>query len=121
MMNKDTVIKVETALGESEESEIDDGIGQGGVESGILSAKSLDGGVNLYFDDHKGNIFYGKTEIKCLLWQDDVLKANATLKDAQDANRRMEAVLDSKGLSFNKKKSVAMIISDKQFREKIQN
>ena len=119
MMNKETIIKVETALGETEEADIDDGIGQGGVESGILSAKSLDGGVTQYFSDHKGNVFYGKIEIKCLLWQDDVMKVNGSVKDAQDSNKRMEAVLSSKMLSFNEKKSVAIVIGSKKSRDKI--
>ena len=119
MMNKETIIKVETALGETEEADIDDGIGQGGVESGILSAKSLDGGVTQYFSDHTGNVFYGKIEIKCLLWQDDVMKVNGSVKDAQDSNKRMEAVLSSKMLSFNEKKSVAIVIGSKKSRDKI--
>ena len=54
-LNKDTVIKVKTAIGETDETEIDDGIAQGGVESGILSSLSLDRGVS----DHTGNVQHG--------------------------------------------------------------
>ena len=116
-LNKDTIIKVKTALGETEEAEIDDGIAQGGVESGILSAVSLDRGVSHYFNDHTGDVFYGSIAIKSLLWQDDVLKANSTLEDAQDSNKRMEAVLGSKMLDFNLDKSVFIVIGNKTFKD----
>lgn len=95
-LNSNTIIKVKTALGETGEKEVEDGIAQGGVESGILSALSLDNGVSQYFHDHTGDVYYVNVAIKGLLWQDDVLKANSSLEDAQDSNRRMEAVLASK-------------------------
>ena len=68
------VIKVKTALGEMEEAEVDDGIAQGGVDDGILSALSRYRGFSYYFNDHSGNVYYSKVAIKGLLWQDDVLK-----------------------------------------------
>ena len=120
-VNKNTIIKVRTAIGETEEACLDPGLGQGGVESGILSAKSLDKGVDDYFSDCTSNVSYGRVIIKSLLWQDDILKANASIKDAQECNIRMEAVVNSKMLEFNKKKSVFLVVGNKKFQEKIDN
>ena len=52
-LNKNTVIKVRTALGDTEEEELEPCLGQGGVESGILSAGSLDQGLQRFFQDLK--------------------------------------------------------------------
>ena len=119
-LNKDAIIKVKTSLGETKEAEIDPGLGQGGAESGILSAVSLDGGVQDYFRD-SNHVYYDNIPIKALLWQDDVLKVNNTLKEAQECNLRMEAVLASKNLSFNLDKSVFLVAGNKRFKEKVSN
>ena len=118
-MNKNTIIKVRTAVGETEEEEIDAGLGQGGPESAILSALSLDKGVQQYFADSP-NMYYGNIPIKSTLWQDDILKASANLTEAQDCNYRMEAVLDSKYLKFNLLKSVFIVFGDNKFKSKIE-
>ena len=118
-LNKDTIIKVRTAVGESAEEEIDPGLGQGGAESGILSACSLDGGVKDYFKDSE-DVHYGETALKPLLWQDDVIKINHTVKEAQECNRRMEAVLASKNLNFNQDKSVFIVVGKEKYRKRIE-
>ena len=100
-LNKDTIIKVKTAIGETKEVEVGAGLGQGGVESAVLSALSLSKGVQLYFSDSTCDMHYGNVPLKAIMWQDDLMKPLYTLKEAQDCNWRMEAVLDSKLLSFN--------------------
>ena len=119
-MNKETIIKVRTAIGETEEAEVEDSLGQGGVESGILSALSLSNGVFQFFEDCVNDMFYGNVTIKAIMWQDDVMMPSASLLDAQECNWRMEAVLSSKNLSFNLLKSVFLVIGNKSFRESIE-
>ena len=93
-LNKDTIIRVKTAVGETREVEVGAGLGQGGVESGVLSALSLSMGVQLYFTDCTSDMYYGNVPIKSVMWQDDLMKPLNSLKEAQDCNWRMEVVMD---------------------------
>ena len=46
------------------------------------------------------------------------MKANRTLDDADDCNKRMDTVLASKGLDINMDKSVFIAVGNKQFKSK---
>ena len=50
-LNKTRRIRVVTAVGESEEREVSEGLGQGGLDSGILSSGSIGGGLACFFDE----------------------------------------------------------------------
>ena len=50
-LNKSTVISVNTPLGETSETDTGEGLGQGTVEGAVLSANSLDKGIQEFFHD----------------------------------------------------------------------
>ena len=67
-MNKDTVNKVRTALGETEEKETGEGLGQRTIEGALLSAASLDKGVEEYFGESTAEVSYGQVKMGPLLF-----------------------------------------------------
>ena len=68
-MNKETTIKVKTPVGTSEEASVGAGLGQGTMESAVLSAVSLDKGVNDAFEDSENEMHYGEVRLQPLLFQ----------------------------------------------------
>ena len=48
-MNKDTKIKVRTAVGDSKWEETDEGLAQGSMEAAIVSTNSISNGVTDFF------------------------------------------------------------------------
>ena len=50
-MNENIRISVKTSVGESEQSDTGENVGQGTVDGAIISANSIDGGVTEMFDD----------------------------------------------------------------------
>ena len=55
--------------------------------------------------------------LKPLLFQDDVGCPASDLENAQDNNKRMEKVIESKPLDFNLDKSVFLVIGNKNSRK----
>ena len=118
LMNKDTIIKVKIPLGDTEEAEVGEILGQGTIEGAPLSAASLDKGATDFFEDHN-EINYGAVNIKPLLFQDDVMSMSLSLENAQLTNYRMEAILETKLLDFNLGKYVFIVLGDKKFKKTI--
>ena len=118
-MNKDTVIKVNTPLGDTEERSTGPGLGQGTVEGAVLSSNNLDGGVQEKFVD-SNDIHYGNIQLKPLLFQDDVASPSSDLENAQENNERMKDVVESKLLDFNLEKSVFLVIGNNKFKKEVQ-
>ena len=54
-----------------------------------------------------------------MLYQDDVLKANADRDTAQEANNKMEKVIESKLLTLNLEKSCYIVMGEKKARERL--
>ena len=74
-LNEKCVIRVKTPVGETCEEVRDEGLGQGGIESGILSAASIGQGVAQFFQDSVHEILYGNVRMKPLILQDGVTRA----------------------------------------------
>ena len=66
LMNKDTIIKVKTGVGMSEEAETGENIGQGTGEGAIISAASIADGVDSVFRHSPYELIYGKEELNPL-------------------------------------------------------
>ena len=58
-MNKDTIIKVRTTVGDTDEQETGENIGQGTLEGAVLSAASLDYTVDRFFSNNNHELSYG--------------------------------------------------------------
>ena len=117
-MNKESIIKVKTPLGYSEEAETKAHLGQGTVEGAVLSANSIDKGVDEYLGD-ENDINYGNLVVKSLIFQDDIASASKTIEAAQSKNNKIEAMLETKLLDLNSLKSVVLVTGTKQFKSDI--
>ena len=120
-MNKDTVIKVKTAVGDSEEKETGENIGQGTLEGANISAANIDYTVNQYFKNSKDEISYGVERLQPLLFQDDISRISTSIEAAQAGNDKMESVMESKLLDFNHDKSVIIVMGSKKRKSDIEN
>ena len=139
-LNKNTKIKVRTPVGDSEWAEIGPALGQGGIESAVISSVSLDNGFKDYFPERENNedrqtpesendlvkekvdeIKYGNVVMNPLLWQDDILAASKTPKDAQINHNKIERLITDKQLEINLKKTVVMVAGAKKARVKMHN
>ena len=67
-MNKDTIIRVKTAVGETDEKETGENIGQGTLEGAYLSAPNIDYSVNKFFMESEDELSYGSIKIQPLLF-----------------------------------------------------
>ena len=89
-MNKNTKIRVQTAVGVSAEVETGETVGQGTLEGAMISSVSLDNGINDFFLDSEEEVHYGNLRLQPLLYQDDVVRVASSLPSIQHGNDRME-------------------------------
>ena len=120
-MNKDTIIRVKTAVGETNEIETGENIGQGTLEGANISAANIDYTVNLFFKHSQDDLSYREGKLQPLLFQDDISRLSTSVKGAQEGNNKMEAVMESKLLDFNLDKSCVIIMGPKEKKELIES
>ena len=105
-LNKETNIKVKTGVGISEEQQTGEGVGQGSLDSAILSSEVYE-------------VSYGEINIQPLLYQDDIFRLCLDPFSAQVGNEFMDNVMETKLLDFNIDKSCYIVIGDKEAKAKI--
>lgn len=132
-MNQNIRISVKTPVGDTEFEDTDEGVGQGTVEGTIISSTSIDKGVSESFEDELEKDLVEEKDDKELhriisslleffhpiIFQDDVNKLSTNVMSAQNANRKMEHVIESKLLSFNADKSCVLILGEEKARKKL--
>ena len=118
-MNKNTRICVQTPVGNTEECDTGEGVGQGTLEGALVSAVSLDTGVNDFFSGSEYELSYAELVIQPLLYQDDVARLSTDLESVQMGNTRMEALEETKLLDYNLKNSCFVVIGNKKTRQDI--
>ena len=59
-------------MGKSDECDTGETVGQGTLEGAVISAVSLDKGVEEYFGDSEDEIRYAGLRLQPLLFQDDI-------------------------------------------------
>ena len=55
--------------------EVDEGLSQGTLESGVLSSASTDRGLFTFFHDSPYEIFYDEVRLQGIGYQDDIFRA----------------------------------------------
>ena len=118
-MNENTRIRVQTPVGLSDEKYVGESVGQGTVDGAVISAVSLDNGVEDFFKHSEHEVNYGGIVLRPLLYQDNVARLAPDLKAAQEGNDRMDAVAATKLLDFHTDKSSFLIFGKKKRRQKI--
>ena len=89
-MNKNTRITVQTPVGQTEETDTGETVGQGTLEGAIISAISLDKGVDDYFSGSEYEVDYAGLRLQPLLFQDDVSRLADNPSSLQAGNDKME-------------------------------
>lgn len=118
-MNKETRIKVRTAVGVSKEENTGEGVGQGTLDGAIISACSIDYSVNEFFSRSCYEISYGGLNLQPLLYQDDIFRMSSDHFSAQIGNELIHSVMETKLLDFNLDKSCYLIIGAKDAQKQI--
>ena len=117
-LNKDTKIRVRTPVGYSEYCDVEELLGQGTSESGIISSASLSGGVSDYFSDSASEVKYDTLVLAPCLYQDDIARMANNLEAVREGNNRLEAMAESKLLDYHDSKSGMIIIGSRKFQRK---
>ena len=118
-MNKDTKIRVRTAVGETEEKETGENIGQGTLEGANISAANIDYTVNMFFKTSIDELSYGGEQLQPLLFQDDIGRLTTSVWGAQSGNNKMESVMETKLLDFNLDKSCVIVMGSRMKKAEI--
>ena len=116
MMNKNTIIRVKTGVGMTEEQETGENIGQGTGEGAIISAANIADGVANAFRHSPNEISYGEEDLKPLLFQDDISRMCESVEAAQCGNELVTHVMESKLLDFNIDKSCYMVVGNPKWK-----
>ena len=111
-MNEKRVIKIITPVGESEEDEVKEGVGQGNLESAIISSSSLGKGVEEYFSSSQWESSYGRVRLQPATFQDDISRMVSSLQAARAGKSFLSSLMEGKLLSFNTEKSVILVTGD---------
>ena len=119
MMNKNTIINVNTGVDVIKEAETGENIGQGTGEGAIISAASIDDGISRAFKHSTHEISYGEEMLKPLLFQDDISRMCDNPASAQHGNELVNHVMESKLLDLNQDKSVYIVVGNKEARQKM--
>ena len=119
MMNKNTIIKVNTGVGMTSEEETGENIGQGTGEGAILSAASISDGVEKAFKNSTQELSYGEEQLNPLLFQDDISRVSDSVEAAQHGNDLVSHVMESKLLDFNLDKSCYLVIGKEKEKEEL--
>ena len=122
-MNRNSRISVQTPVGLSEKCDTGETVGQGTLEGAVISAVSLDKGIEEFFEGSEYEVVYAGLRLQPLLFQDDVSRLAYTPNDLQAGNDMLECMAESKLLDFNLTKSGYMQIgkkrSDSSYQEQL--
>ena len=99
MMNKKRKITVVTPVGESKEEEVNEGLGQGGLDSAILSASSVSKGLEDFFHDSVYESWYRELMLLPMSYQDDIMRMSSSPEDTRAGIAKFEALAETKLLN----------------------
>ena len=118
-LNKNTRISVLTPVGVSEECDTGETVGQGTLEGAVISAVSLDKGVEDYFGGSEDEVCYAGLRLQPLLFQDDISRLANDPASLQAGNDRLEVMAETKLLDLNLEKSGYMIVGKNKASQQI--
>ena len=120
-MNKDTRVKVRTAVGDGKFEETDEGLAQGSMEAAIASTNSISNGVTDFFSESEYEVSYGPVKMDPAQFLDDISRLALDPVSAQMGNDRLENIAETKLLNYNLLKTCIIILGNKKAREKLRN
>ena len=108
-------------MGESNEADTGENMGQSPVEGAVISAASIDYTVGKYFPGNESEISYGNLNLRPLIFQDDIARISTSVIDAQVGNIKLSSCMESKLLDFNVEKCGFMVFGSKRSKRIIEN
>ena len=105
LLNKNTTIRVKTANGYTEWSNVGEILGQGSGSGALASAANLDRGVELYFGGSKDEAMYGGIRMQPLVFMDDLARVTTSRNSAQVGNIKLDCLMNSKQLALHPDKT----------------
>ena len=113
-LNKDRRIKVRTAVGDSDEVEISESLGQGTSEGAIVSTNNVSNGIKDFLSNSEYEVSYGPLVLHPIQLLDDVSRFSYDPTSAQMGNDKIEALAETKLLNYNLQKTVVIIMGKKR-------
>ena len=121
-LNDDTRIRVKTGAGVSSYTSAGAVVGQGTIGGALVSQAVLDEGVSAEFTPgDKNETNYGDVKMGPCMFQDDLIHISKGIKEANEANRKIDTVMKKLNLNLNKEKSVAIFMGSNKQKEEIQS
>ena len=90
-MNRETKIRVRTAVGTASAEHAGECVGQDTLDGAIISACSIDYTVNSIFSKSNYEISYGGLSLQPLLFQDDIFRMSADTFSAKVGNELIDS------------------------------
>ena len=118
-LNEETVIKVKTATGMSEEGRAGPCVGQGSGGGALSSQLSLDRGIEDYFKGSNDEYYYGSVRCQGVIYQDDTGRASRSVIQAQAGNTKLNAVFRDKGVEAHRDKSSFIVCGSKKYKDNV--
>ena len=116
-LNKDTRIRVRTAVGDSDPRMSYENVTQGSLDAAILSSNGLAKGTEDFFQSSECEVVYGNVELSAQIFMDDIFCMAEDVKSAQYANNVLEEMVGRKSLKLNTDKSSYIIMGNKKARK----
>ena len=117
--NEETVIKVKTANGMTEEAKAGPCVGQGSSGGALNSQFNLDRGVQAYFSGSSDEYYYGRVRCQGVIFQDDTGRVSSSVQQAQSGNTKLDAVFKDKGLEAHPDKSCFIVCGSKEYKKQV--
>ena len=117
-LNEDTLISVNTSVGESKQALITDSIGQGSVGAALVSSLNIGHAIKEAFK-YNYTASIGNVLLHALIFQDDISKMNDTIAQAKESCQIIDETLKKKLLRVNYDKSKYIIFGNKNFKAKV--
>ena len=118
---RESIIRVKTAAGLTNEKSSGENVTQGSIGGAILSFANLDKTMSAYFNGSNSEINYGDVRLSVLTFQDDALRMVDTLQKAQHGNELMSSAMKRKQLTLNIDKCSIIVFGKKAKVESIRN
>jgi hypothetical protein len=118
-LNKQTSIKVNTAVGLSESAQAGELIGQGSAGGAIASQINIDKGLDAYFKGSSDEICYGSIRLQPLAFQDDIARLTNDVKKAGAGNVKIDYIMKEKQLQVHPDKTGYIVMGCKEYRDQV--
>ena len=118
-LNKNTRIKIRTAVGDSDERNLVENVAQGSLDAAIVSSVGLGKGTEDFFKTSEKEVVYGNLKILPMEFMDDISRVCKDPESAQYGNDRLENLAEIKLLDYNLSKCCIIIAGERKSRKKL--